>query len=457
MRFLSILTLVFVATTQSAAAFCTWGIFPQERQYEPLNATEAFVAYENGVQTLVLQPEWQGDVTDFAIVYPTPSRPDIVEAPEWIFDELNNATNPWLPVPMALMEDDMDFASADEAEEKSVTVVEEKQVGEYEVSVLTATDADDLAEWLEDNDYNYTAGDADKVEYYVEQGGFYFIALKVDADHFEPPIMWLEDDISDEEDESMEDEDVEAVEEDMLIEPAALTRPVDDWFWGRLSPLQITFKTDQPQLPMRTLKSDMPEMTFDLYTLADQALFVPGVDTVYANVVDAEFLSQTKSIANYNPRGKWLVRQEVVFDPGNSDADLYLATAPTATFTTVDPGSQVRFDPAALDADTGIIPGNRGQVVYTDGRNDFTFTRSLTIGSTGADVLALQQLLNDEGFTVSETGAGAPGQETTYFGGRTQQALIKYQNFYRADILEPVGLQFGTGYFGPSTIVFVNR
>ena len=208
---------------------------------------------------------------------------------------------------------------------------------------------------------------------------------------------------------------------------------------------------------MRTLKSDMPNMTFDLYTLGDQALYIPGVDTVYSNVVDAEFLSQTKSIANYDPKGKWLVRQEVQFNPSKSDADVYFAAAKTNDFTPVDPGTQVRFDPSSLDAATGISTGTRGQVVYTDGRAKASFGRSLAIGSQGSDVLALQQLLNDEGFTVAASGSGARGFETTYFGVRTQAALIRYQNFYRADILTPVGLSVGTGYFGPSTIAFIGR
>ena len=72
-------------------------------------------------------------------------------------------------------------------------------------------------------------------------------------------------------------------------------------------------------------------------------------------------------------------------------------------------------------------------------------------------VRELQKILNAEGFTVAESGAGSPGNETAYFGNLTKQALIRYQNFYAADILEPVGLSWGTGYFGPSTINFINR
>jgi hypothetical protein len=425
---------LFLISTQSAAAMCTWGVFPQEREYEPLDATEAFISYADGVQTLVLQAEWKGDVTDFTIVYPTPSKPEVEAGPEQIFTELDAVTNPWIQ-PDFMFNETMAVKTSAESEDQTVTVVEEKQVGEYEVTILTATDAEDLVAYLEDNDYGYSDSDTAKMEYYVAQGGFYFVALKVDATFFKPTPMPVDD----------------------AAKVQALSIAPDDWFFGQLSPIEISFATDAPQLPMRTLKSNMPEMTFDLYMLGDNALFVPGIDTVYGNIVDAEFLSQTKSISGYDPKGRWLTRQEVRFDPSKSDADLYLAIADTNDFTVVDPGSQVRFDPSDLDAATGIIPGTRGQVVYTDGRTAFTFARSLTIGATGEDVRALQQLLNEEGFTVSETGAGAPGQESTYFGTRTKTALIRYQNFYRSDILEPIGLSAGTGYFGNATIDFIHR
>jgi peptidoglycan hydrolase-like protein with peptidoglycan-binding domain len=85
------------------------------------------------------------------------------------------------------------------------------------------------------------------------------------------------------------------------------------------------------------------------------------------------------------------------------------------------------------------------------------FARNLTVGSRGADVLQLQKWLNQNGYPISSSGPGAPGQETDYFGSLTQSAVQRYQNTYASQILVPVGLSTGTGFFGPSTRSHINQ
>ncbi len=76
-------------------------------------------------------------------------------------------------------------------------------------------------------------------------------------------------------------------------------------------------------------------------------------------------------------------------------------------------------------------------------------SQNLRIGMSGADVLALQRILNMEQATqVSLTGSGSPGNETSYFGTKTKIAVIKFQELYRVDVLTPAGLVSGNGFVG---------
>jgi peptidoglycan hydrolase-like protein with peptidoglycan-binding domain len=85
-----------------------------------------------------------------------------------------------------------------------------------------------------------------------------------------------------------------------------------------------------------------------------------------------------------------------------------------------------------------------------------SFTRTLKIGSTGADVKALQVFLNTHGFTIATSGNGSLGHETTYYGPATAAAVSRFQVAHSAEILAPYGLTQGTGNFGTGTMKVVN-
>lgn len=68
----------------------------------------------------------------------------------------------------------------------------------------------------------------------------------------------------------------------------------------------------------------------------------------------------------------------------------------------------------------------------------YTYTRDLTLGSTGADVVALQEMLVASGNLVMPTGVSMG-----YFGALTQSALASYQ--------AANGISPAAGYFGPVT------
>lgn len=76
------------------------------------------------------------------------------------------------------------------------------------------------------------------------------------------------------------------------------------------------------------------------------------------------------------------------------------------------------------------------------------FSRDLQVGSTGADVMALQKFLNANGAQVAASGAGSPGSETSTFGPATKAAVMKFQS---ANGISPV-----SGYVGPLTRAKMN-
>lgn len=101
--------------------------------------------------------------------------------------------------------------------------------------------------------------------------------------------------------------------------------------------------------------------------------------------------------------------------------------------------------------------GQGGSTPVASGVCPYTWTRSLTTGDSGMDVMKLQQFLNaDPDTRVAATGVGSAGMETQYFGGLTAAAVSKFQLKYRSDVLSPLGLVNATGYFGPSSMAKAN-
>jgi hypothetical protein len=68
----------------------------------------------------------------------------------------------------------------------------------------------------------------------------------------------------------------------------------------------------------------------------------------------------------------------------------------------------------------------------------------LSIGASGVNVTYLQDALLSLGYSIP---AGATG----YFGLQTKAAVTAFQNTYAAEVLAPLGLTSGTGYYGALT------
>lgn len=107
-----------------------------------------------------------------------------------------------------------------------------------------------------------------------------------------------------------------------------------------------------------------------------------------------------------------------------------VVAAPVANAATID---DLLAQIASLTAQLNALKGGSTTSSYA-------FTRNLTVGSSGADVSALQSWLIAKGYSIP---AGATG----YFGAQTKAALAAYQT--------AKGISPAAGYFGPITMASV--
>src|SRR3989344_2874334 len=122
-------------------------------------------------------------------------------------------------------------------------------------------------------------------------------------------------------------------------------------------------------------------------------------------------------------------------------------TTTTAAAKTTTATTEQTSDTSDMIALEGQLEALQTQLTQLLGAST-VFTRDLEVGGTGEDVRALQQFLNANGFMVTESGPGSPGNETIMFGGLTRAALAAFQ--------AANGISPAVGYFGPKTRAFVN-
>lgn len=79
------------------------------------------------------------------------------------------------------------------------------------------------------------------------------------------------------------------------------------------------------------------------------------------------------------------------------------------------------------------------------------FKRNLVYGAKGKEVRELQKCLAKDPEVYPE------GQITGFFGRKTKQAVIRFQEKYRSEILEPIGLKRGTGEVKAMTMKKLNE
>jgi len=152
------------------------GVFPPPHYWIKESDQKAVIFYEKGKETLILSITFRGDAKDFGWVIPVPQKPKITKGSDEIFTSLQEITQKYKKyrdIGIRKM-----GIGAPLMTEESVTIIETKKIDYYDITILSATDAQALAKWLLDNGYQYPEESAYILNDYINNQ-WYFVAVKI--------------------------------------------------------------------------------------------------------------------------------------------------------------------------------------------------------------------------------------------------------------------------------------
>jgi hypothetical protein len=182
------------AQTGPAAAFC--GFYVAKADAKLFNKSSKVVLTRDGETTAItMASDYEGEPKEFAVVIPVPTfieRKQIGVVEMKTVDHLDAYTAPRLveyhdpdpctpqvamlaraPLPQGYTA--TGFAGGEDRH-RGVTVEANYDVGEYDVSILSANESDGLVNWLTDNGYKIPAGANGVLGSYIRQNMRFFVA-----------------------------------------------------------------------------------------------------------------------------------------------------------------------------------------------------------------------------------------------------------------------------------------
>jgi len=166
----------------------------------------------------------------------------------------------------------------------------------------------------------------------------------------------------------------------------------------------------------------------------------PRYFAVFLNSKNSEVLAEKKvrEALNYGTNKEEII-QKVLFGRGEKiELPLF-----TELYNLKPPENLPKFDPEKakeLLKEGGFSLDENGKMVKIEKKEPlFQFKSDLKVGSQGKEVEELQKCLAKDPEIYPEA------EVTGYFGKKTKEAVIRFQEKYRQEILEPVGLKRGTG------------
>ncbi len=458
----------FLVLTFPVLAFADGGMIPWPPEVElDQSAQNAIIGWNTQEEIIILSIDLESSVSSTVLrIIPLPAEPsEIKEGSFESFEDLTAIMNE------KLERGDWKYLGEGEAmapgDEAGVEIVFQEQIGAHDITVVKVNDLDYFLNWVQD--FTVNKGFAQKevssefrngVENYLKKDIKYFVFDVIETgqekESVKPLIYRFKSDylyypilisgISEISESFTELNLFLVTKQEVNLDYFPYSYYSDSWF---------------NDYSIELTETELEQVSQDLADLFDQKVRVTQA-YVYSRLSDLEndmmlfpsyLWDRNLTVGSQGKDVKAL--QQVLINDGFWRSE-YEATG---YFGPVTRQSLIRFqeeyrwdilEPFGLEKGTGYF-GPQTQDYFKNislsvtEEEKATFDKNLGLGMSGDDVKALQEILISEGVWESEVGA------TGYFGSITKLAVIKYQEKYASEILEPLGLTKGTGFVGSST------
>jgi hypothetical protein len=224
-----------------------------------------YVFYQDGMETYVIRPGFQGKVEEFGMLIPFPSPPALRKVPDEVFPHIAAAIDPpeivvdLRPRPPRRYKSEAKSAAPSRGAMKEdalaydeVKVLKQEAVGMYEVATLAAGSAKALNRWMDEHGFKYPTGMDEVCNDYIK-AGWVFVAekTKVGSKSGSDPKPGMKS-----------------------VNPSL---PAGSNFNGYVQAMGFRYKVDKPSVPMRLSPFNEGEKRQIVYLLTKGAAKFDGV------------------------------------------------------------------------------------------------------------------------------------------------------------------------------------
>jgi hypothetical protein len=254
--------------------------------YEPNQL--AMIVFDDMVEKIIFQIDYEGDAENFAWVIPVPGYPKLFSVEDDIFYELHKLTQP--PLPPSFGCGWGTGSPLPGLEDEGVHIWEENQVGIYHTTTLSATDPNSLVGWLNDNGYAFPVEGQEILDYYVQQNWF-FVAMKIQHEE---------------------------------------TMNSSENYTGAIQPIGIMFFSDEMVYPLKISTLSAPSWGTEvlIYAFSDERVTFPGATEEYNSIITPDHLKEYPIIQGLIDETFVLTKLRKNFSTEEMDEDLILLPIP---------------------------------------------------------------------------------------------------------------------------------